>query len=164
MARFIHIIVVAITLLSCIGCDQITKAAAKEYLPRHQVISLADDTVRLEYTENRGAFLGIGSTLPEKMRSALFTVGIGVIVFGILVYLVFAPAIPYPTTIALSLIAGGGLSNLIDRVAYGGCVVDFLNVGLGGLRTGIFNVADMVLMFGTVLLLVVGLRHESRGS
>lgn len=163
LTRFIQLVVVAVTLLSCVGCDQATKAVAKEYLPRNEIVSFAGDTIRLQYTENRGAFLGIGSTLHEMTRSVLFTFGIGVIVFGILGYLVFAPAIPHPTIIALSLIAGGGLSNLIDRVAYGGYVVDFLNVGFGSLRTGIFNVADMALMFGTVLLLVRSLGHEGRG-
>lgn len=162
MTRLLQLVVVAIILLSCVGCDQATKAVAKEYLPRHEVISLAADTVRLQYIENGGAFLGIGSALPERMRSVLFTFGIAVVVVGILGYLALVPAMPRCTTIALSLIAGGGLSNLIDRVAYGGYVVDFLNIGLGSLRTGIFNVADVALMFGTALLIARYLRHKGR--
>lgn len=164
MTRFIQLAVVAITLLSCIGCDQATKAVATECLPRNEIVSLAGDTVRLQYTENRGSFLSIGSTLPKKARSLLFTFGIGVIVIGILGYLAFVPVMPRRTTVALSLIAGGGLSNLIDRVVHGGYVVDFLNIGVGSLRTGIFNVADMVLMFGMALLVLRNLRHEGRGN
>jgi signal peptidase II len=49
------------------------------------------------------------------------------------------------------LIVGGGVSNLIDRLRYGGYVVDFLNVGIGSLRTGIFNVADMAIMAGVII-------------
>ena len=162
MARFIQIVVVVITLLSCVGCDQATKAVAKEYLPRNEVLSFAGDTFRLQYAENKGAFLSIGSSLPEKARGLLFTVGIGAIVFGILGYLLFVPALPHATTVALSLIAGGGLSNLIDRIAYGGYVVDFLNIGLGGLRTGIFNIADVAIMVGAISLMVRSLRHERR--
>ena len=79
MARFIQIVVVAITLLSCVGCDQATKSVAKEYLPRNEVLSFARDTFRLQYAENKGAFLSIGSSLPEKARGLLFTVGIGAI-------------------------------------------------------------------------------------
>lgn len=162
MARFMQIVVVAITLLSCVGCDQATKAVAKEYLPRHEVMSFAGDTFRLQYAENKGAFLSIGSSLPEKVRGLLFTVGIGAIVFGILGYLLFVPALPHATTIALSLVASGGLSNLIDRIAYGGYVIDFINIGLGSLRTGIFNIADVAIMVGAISLIVRSLRHEKR--
>lgn len=162
MARFIQIVVVAITLLSCIGCDQATKTMAKEYLPRNEVLSFAGDTFRLQYAENKGAFLSIGSSLPEKVRGLLFTVGIGAMVFGILGYLLFVPALPHATTLALSLIASGGLSNLIDRIAYGGYVIDFLNIGLGSLRTGIFNIADVAIMVGAISLIVRSLRHEKR--
>jgi signal peptidase II len=162
MARFIQIVVVAITLLTCVGCDQATKAVAKEHLPRNEVMSFARNTFRLQYAENKGAFLSIGASLPENARGLLFTVGIGVIVFGILGYLLFAPALPHATTVALSLIAGGGLSNLIDRIAHGGYVIDFLNIGLGGLRTGIFNIADVAIMVGAISLIVRSLRHERR--
>lgn len=162
MARFIQIVVVAITFLSCVGCDQATKAVAKEYLPRNHVLSFAGDTFRLQYAENKGVFLSIGSSLPEKARRFLFTVGIGAIVFGILGYLLFVPALPHATTIALSLVASGGLSNLIDRIAYGGYVIDFINFGLGSLRTGIFNIADVAIMVGAISLIVRSLRHEKR--
>ena len=57
----------------------------------------------------------------------------------------------------------GGMSNLADRVIRGS-VIDFLNIGLGPIRTGIFNVADVAIMLG-VSLIVVGLyREERRGE
>jgi len=46
----------------------------------------------------------------------------------------------------------GGVSNLIDRVRFGGTVVDFLNLGVRDLRTGIFNVADMLILTGAAIL------------
>jgi signal peptidase II len=55
------------------------------------------------------------------------------------------------------LVLAGGASNWVDRVVRGS-VVDFLNVGVGPLRTGIFNVADVAIMVGVALLLVGGLR------
>lgn len=126
-------------------------------------MSFARDTFRLQYAENKGAFLSIGASLPENARGLLFTVGIGAIVLGILGYLLFVPALSHVTTVALSLIAGGGLSNLIDRIAYGGHVVDFLNIGLGGVRTGIFNIADVAIMVGVISLIVRSLRHGRVG-
>jgi len=45
----------------------------------------------------------------------------------------------------------GGISNLIDRILWGS-VVDFMSVGVGPLRTGIFNVADVAVMIGIALI------------
>ena len=45
----------------------------------------------------------------------------------------------------------GGVSNVLDRAARG-FVVDFLNVGVGPVRTGIFNVADVAVMLGVALV------------
>jgi signal peptidase II len=84
------------------------------------------------------------------------------IVSGILGYLLFMPALSHATTIALSLIAGGGFSNLVDRMVYGGHVVDFLNIGYGSLRTGIFNIADVAIMVGATILIVRSQKDERR--
>lgn len=61
----------------------------------------------------------------------------------------------------LILFVAGGLSNLIDRVAMGS-VIDFMNVGIGSFRTGIFNVADVAIMAGVALLLVE--QYRARGA
>jgi len=101
----------------------------------------------LGYTENRGAFLGLGDHWPENTRFLIFTLFAGTMLFGFFVYSIFA-RINKPSIFGISLILGGGVSNLHDRLFNEGAVVDFLNVGFGGLRTGIFNVADMALMLG----------------
>ena len=53
----------------------------------------------------------------------------------------------------LGLVFAGGASNLADRIAHGS-VIDFMNVGLGSLRTGIFNVADVAIMAGVLVLVL----------
>jgi signal peptidase II len=58
----------------------------------------------------------------------------------------------------ISPVLGGDISNLMDRFMHGGRVVDFMNVGLGSLRTCIFNIADMIIMAGIRLLCVLLLR------
>jgi signal peptidase II len=64
------------------------------------------------------------------------------------------------SVLGLALVVAGGVSNLADRVARG-TVVDFLNVGVGSIRTGIFNVADMAIMAGIALTLIR--RHARSG-
>ena len=103
--------------------------------------------------------MSVGSALPEKTRDFLFTAGVGTFIFAALSYLLVSP-LPRVTAVALSLICGGGCGNLIDRIAYGGCVVDFLNVGVGGLRTGIFNIADVAIMAGALLMVLRNARQK----
>jgi len=151
---------IIIITLSCIVIDQVSKFVAKQYLDPGDFYSFAGDTLRLQYAENSGAFLGLGATLPEPWRHLIFTVLVGVFLLWLLVYLLRSTELTSLATVCLSLVCAGGLSNLIDRIAYDGRVVDFLNVGIGPLRTGIFNVADMAITFGALLMLGESLRSS----
>lgn len=117
---------------------------------------MAGDMFRLQYSENRGAFLSLGSDLPEPLRKAIFTGLVAVILSGFLVYLLRSSAVNRLAVIAGGFMVGGGFGNLIDRIFNDGAVVDFLNLGFGSVRTGIFNVADMAIMLGLVLFLWSG--------
>lgn len=152
-------LIVAICLAS-IGCDQATKSLAVEYLPRGATYSFLNDFLRVGYTENTGAFLGMGSNLAPELRFWIFVVAVGALLLGLAVYiLVHARQAIWPL-VGLSLLFAGGFSNFIDRVANNGAVVDFLNIGIGPVRTGIFNVADMAIMAGIALLLLAQSRWK----
>jgi signal peptidase II len=60
--------------------------------------------------------------------------------------------------LGLSLVVGGGLANWIDRLLHGGAVTDFVSLGIGPLRTGVFNLADLSILAGVGLLLLHSLR------
>jgi len=64
--------------------------------------------------------------------------------------------------VCISTIIGGGISNIFDRILFGGFVTDFMNFGIGGLRTGILNFADMSITFGAILLIVVQYHKERK--
>jgi signal peptidase II len=140
-------------LAGCIGCDQSTKYTAKYYLEDRGVYSFIGDTFRLGYSENTGAFLGLGSSLPAHIRTLLFSVLVALFLLAFFIYTMRSQKISRTGVIASGLIIGGGLSNLIDRLVNNGAVIDFLNLGIGSLRTGIFNVADMAIMLGAVLMI-----------
>lgn len=141
----------AILFLGCVGCDQLTKGIARDHLALGESQSFLHDTVRLTHVENSGAFLNFGEALPDDIKATIFIVGVGLISLGALLAALFAQSLGHWQAVALSLIASGGIGNWIDRLANDGRVTDFLNVGIGSLRTGIFNVADMVLMAGVAL-------------
>lgn len=116
------------------------------------------DTFRLLYTENTGAFLGMGSTWPEIVRFIVLTLLSSALVVMALGWLLVR-AWACKTTLAWPLLVGGvvflagGVGNLIDRVTRQGAVVDFMNLGVGPVRTGIFNVADVQIVLGAALVL-----------
>ncbi len=147
-----------------VALDQITKALARTYLAPRPPISLWGNLVRLRYTENTGAFLGLGAGLPPRARMLIFAVFAGLLLVGVIVYLLTAPGLLRTEVVAGSLIVAGGLGNLIDRITRGGRVSDFLNLGIGPVRTGVFNLADLVLMIGAGLWLLVVIREMQASS
>lgn len=150
LKRLLNIIV---TVLACVGIDQLTKLIAKRTLVDGELITLLGDGIRLQLAKNYGTFLSLGASLPENVRNAATTLGVGVILAALFGYALFSKAANAVAVFAMAMLLGGGLSNLFDRIAYGGYVLDFLNVGIGPLRTGIFNVADMFIMAGVFVML-----------
>jgi signal peptidase II len=156
-----------LTSASCIGCDQTTKSLAQSYLRAGEMLSFLGDTIRLQLAHNSGAFLSVGSSLPEFWRFALFDIAAGALLLGLLAFAVLGRRAAPSSVVAMALLVAGGLSNLLDRLTHAGYVVDFINVGVGPVRTGIFNVADMLITTGVIVLLVNNLafaRAQVRNS
>lgn len=141
-----------------IGCDRVAKHVAATTLSEAPSRSFLADTVRLEYVENTGAFLGLGADWPVAVRTAVFGVGNGLLLVGLVAFAMRARW-PRRALLGVALFVAGGASNLADRIAYG-MVIDFMNVGIGSLRTGIFNVADMAIMLGAGILVLEGYRSD----
>ncbi|MGI5836191.1 MAG: signal peptidase II [Chloroflexota bacterium] len=144
-------LLVALSGLS-MGCDQATKRIAAATLQHLPPQSYAGDLFRLQYSENQGAFLSMGAGLPEEVRWWLFIGVVGTFLTGLLLFALFSRSLNLMPTVAIGLVLGGGFSNWIDRVLHGNVVIDFMNMGIGPLRTGIFNVADIFLVCGTLVL------------
>jgi signal peptidase II len=143
--------------LATIGCDRATKYVATALLAGEPDRSYLADTVRLGYAENTGGFLSLGADWPEAARTAVFTVATGFALLA-LVVLAIRDRFAGPSTVGAVLFVAGGASNWIDRVLHGR-VVDFLNLGIGPIRTGVFNVADVAIMAGAALVALSALRR-----
>ena len=150
-----------IAVVATIGCDQVTKRMATSSLAGTTGRSYLGGVVRVAYVENTGGFLGLGGELPPAARTAIFTGATGIMLLGMIAIAIRERLQGLPL-IGVALFVAGGASNWVDRLAYGR-VVDFMNVGVGPVRTGIFNVADMALMLGGALLVVAQLRSH-RGA
>jgi signal peptidase II len=149
----------ALVILVCTACDRASKYAAQSLrgkAPREY----AGGIVVLSYAENRGAMLSIGAGLPERTRFLIFTAGVGAVLAGVAGVLLFAAGLTRGRVIALSLILSGGANNLFDRVTNDGRVRDFVTLGAGSIRTGIFNIADVAIMLGVFLLVFTLSRNQ----
>jgi len=143
-----------------IGCDRVTKHVAATTLSQTASRSFLADTFRLEYTENTGAFLGLGADWPRPVRTTVFGVGNGLLLLALAIA-ALRGRWSRRALFGVALFVAGGASNLVDRLTYG-MVIDFMNVGIGPLRTGIFNVADMAIMLGAGIFAVEGYRSDRR--
>jgi signal peptidase II len=146
----------------CVGCDQITKEMASTHLPKTRVLSLAGGAVKFDYTQNKGAVLSFEYCLPEKWRGPTLTALVSTSLGLLILYVLLARRLRPVSVTALALLCGGSLSNLLDRVAPEGVVVDFLSLGWGGFRTAIFNIADAAISMGAMLLVLNILLHLGR--
>ena len=148
------LLLIGTTSFISIAVDQFTKYLANHYLIGREPISYLNDFFVLVYSVNHGAFLGLGHTLPEHIRTLIFSVLVTIFLIGFSIYALRNKSFTSLHNIACGLVISGGFSNLYDRITNNGGVVDFMNMGIGSLRTGIFNVADMAIMAGAFLLII----------
>ena len=144
---------VILTILSTnIGCDQISKNIVRQRINYNEQIGLINNYLTLTKIENTGAFLSVGQSLPAPIKILLLTI-LPLIVLGLaFIYLLTKKNLSNLTIIGICFICGGGVGNIYDRLIYGS-VTDFLHIDFVIFQTGIFNMADVSIMTGTLLVL-----------
>jgi len=146
--KFLWIIPLAVAI------DQASKLIVRGSMALHQSDPVWGDFFRLTYIHNPGAAFGL------NLGSPLLHTAFSFLAFGILVYLYRSLAANERLLrLALCLVLGGAVGNIIDRL-YLGAVVDFLDFGFGDLRWPIFNFADSFVTVGVLLLLLGYSRRE----
>jgi len=136
-----------------IAIDQISKIIVRRSIDPRERIEVIGEFFQMMNVENTGAFLGMGSDMNPTLK-LIFLLILPVGVLGYLIYYIITnKTLDRLSLIALSCIAGGGIANVFDRIAFGS-VTDFFYLYLNDtLRTGVFNVADMSVTFGMIALL-----------
>jgi signal peptidase II len=152
-------VLLCLLLVGTAGCDRVTKHLAVTTLAGAPDQSFLADTIRLQYHENPGAFLSLGASWAPSTRMVVFQLG-NAMFLAVAGFLASRYRWSRTASCGLILFLAGGLSNLADRLAIGS-VIDFLNVGIGPIRTGIFNVADVAIMAGIAMVLWEVLRRQA---
>ncbi len=142
--------IIGLTILTVFLLDRLTKSVIIGYLAVGDVIPVVPGFFDIVHVRNRGAAFGIlggGGT-----ASAVVLAIVSALAIAVLFYLI-KEATTRLQIFALSLITGGALGNLVDRIVLGE-VVDFLDFHARGYHWPAFNVADSAITIGVVLALV----------
>ena len=137
--------------------DQVSKYIVQHTMVRGQSIAvLGEDFFRLTYIHNPGAAFGL------NIGSPLAHTAVSIVALVVLVWLFWTlPRQEYLLRLALILVLGGALGNIIDRL-YLGEVIDFFDFGFGSLRWPIFNFADSFVTVGVCLIAAGYARQKGR--
>lgn len=154
MKTSVKLILFLIVTFSAVGCDRVTKQLAKEHLAYQEPRSYYNDMFRLEYAENTGAAMSLGAGWSDPARFWLFNVFPLAMLAFLLGYTVRqAGQLHKVQIVSLALIFSGGVGNLVDRIFYDSRVPDFMILSFQNLHTGIFNVADVCITCGVLMML-----------
>lgn len=153
---------IALLIIFNIAIDQTSKVLVRANVDSFSEASIIGDVFTLHNVENTGAFLGMGSDLTNPWRTILLLI-LPIIVLGlVVVHIIKDKSIDKMSLIGFCCIIGGGIANVYDRFAYGS-VTDFLHLDFGGkLRTGIFNIADVSVTTGMIMILVASFIYRKK--
>ncbi len=147
-----RIVLPIIFLLAVIIMDQWTKFLAVIFLTKDNEVLFFSSFFKFSLVQNHGGFLGVIDNLSETWRFFLLIVCVSVLLIICLLYLLGFNKTTPRYDIPLALVIGGGIGNLVDRLLHNGGVTDFLSIGIGNFRTGIFNLADVSILIGSFIL------------
>lgn len=157
-------IVLILIIIFNIAIDQVSKVFARIYIEGQGVIQVIGDFFVLTYAENIGAFLGLGSSLPQPWKTYVLVLFPALVIIAGSLYLIFGKNVSFKQAVSIACVIGGGVGNVWDRAMHLGAVTDFLHFNFGIFRTGILNIADLSITFGAIALFVFQYMDEKKKS
>lgn len=154
MDPFKKILLIIISVCCLVGCDVSSKYIAKKELKGQFGISYLNGSLQLIYAENSGGMLSFGHELPGEFKYLIFQIFVSIMVVLLFLFLFIKKDLKKLQVVSLLLFLSGGLSNLIDRITNSGKVIDFMVVNIGYFHTGIFNIADIYITAGVIILII----------
>ena len=130
--------------------DQATKAVVTGALAIGERVQVLGDWLTIVHSRNSGALFGL---MPQ---SAGAFAAVSIVILVAIVWFEARQGRSLLTTVALGLLLGGAIGNLLDRLRYGS-VVDFIDMGIGTLRFFTYNVADAAITGAIVLFILLAL-------
>jgi len=152
---------IILLVITNIAIDQISKFWVRAVVEPYSSSPIIGDYLTLRNVENEGAFLGMGSDLNDTLRLILLLIIPAVVLLFVLFYMFKEKQMDKLSLIGFSCVVGGGIANVFDRFVHSS-VTDFLFIDLGFVRTGIFNIADLSVTTGMILILWASFKHRKK--
>ena len=133
--------------------DQATKALVERSIPMYQIVPIIPHFLNLTHSKNAGAAFGLFSDSPAQWKTAVLMLISVLLLVTVLAAVLKSRRLQWETGVALALILGGALSNLVDRARYGR-VTDFLDFYFRGYHWFTFNLADSAIVVGAGFLIL----------
>ena len=152
---------IGILVISNIAADQISKFWVRALVEPYSSSPIIGKYFTLRNVENDGAFLGMGGDLNPTIKLFVLLIIPAAVLLFVLYYLFKEKQMDRLSVIGFSCVVGGGIANVFDRFIYGS-VTDFLFIDLGFTRTGIFNIADLSVTTGMILILWSSLKQRKK--
>ena len=125
-------------------------------------INVIKDYFQLIWVENEGAFLGMGSDMNPTLKLIFLLILPTLVLAYVIYYIVKTKELDRLSLIAFCCIIGGGIANVFDRIVRGE-VTDFFFIKITEtIKTGIFNVADLSVTTGMIMLLIGGIFSKKK--
>jgi signal peptidase II len=145
--------------IAVVVLDRITKWVVVKKIVLEDAIPIIPGFFRLTHLENPGAAFSLFAESTSPFKTALL-IAFSLAALAVVAYLLWKNRDEFnATTLSLSLILGGAIGNLWDRLA-DGMVTDFLDFYLGNHHWPPFNIADSAIVVGALLLLLRMMRAE----
>lgn len=141
------------------GLDRLSKSLVVARLPLYESVPIIEDFFHLTHVANTGALFGLMAGMASPLRGLIFITIPVLAIFLILAFQFRTRENDFLVQTGLSLILGGAMGNLYDRVAFGH-VVDFLDFSLAGHHWPAFNLADSTICLGVFTLILDLFRRE----
>ncbi len=151
----------SLILVLVVVADQLTKNWIVSSFRLYESREIFQGLLNITYVTNTGAAFSLFADVDSPWRHYFFVTIAVVALIGITTAYIFMRRDHRLYGVALSLIAGGALGNLIDRVRLG-AVVDFIDVMIGSYHWPAFNVADSAICVGVGLFLLINILEERK--
>lgn len=154
---------IILLVIANIIADQVSKFWVRATVEPKSSSPIIGDYFTLRNVENDGAFLGMGGDLNPTLKLFVLLIIPSAVLLFVLYYMFKEKHMDKLSIIGFSCVVGGGIANVFDRFVYGS-VTDFLFIDLGFVRTGIFNIADLSVTTGMILILWSSLKYRKKDN
>jgi len=160
LKSIIRISTILLLVFANVSCDQLSKKMVRTSIDTNERIQVIRDNFILTKVENTGAAYSWGSNLSPIAKRIVLQIIPAIVLVILLCLTLLRKDYPKIVIVGFSFVIGGGIGNVFDRIVYGS-VTDFMYIDIGFFATEIFNMADVSIILGALIVLIHTLMNKT---